>query len=407
MTSAEPPGVVSPVAKTTLKPARPAPGSLVETMADDPHALVYFLLNVGDGDTQVLLLPPDGIQGKRRLMVVDVATRGKLPALMTSLHEHGVLDDPPGSPGQIRLLVATHPHFDHIGGMPDLLDRFQSAKGWIDEVWEPGYFFPGPSFHNLMRQLEDGQASVRRLQPTSGTTMYLDAVKVTVIGPGVNLRTRFDTYGVGVNDASITLMVEYPVAAIYTEPDPENPDDRKNRRAASSGGRRLLLGADAQFTSWAQATADFPNLSQEYNRVLARELRAARGRDYLAADVFKLSHHASKHGINIELMERVGARYTLISSTAGGGRYGFPHMLAMEAVREAKQATTTKGGDHSSDHELGIHLTGAKLDGRDGQPLGSIALVIPHQVRSPIRLFRLMDAPSDDIDLTAAREVKK
>jgi hypothetical protein len=338
--------------------------------------------------------------------VVDVATRGKLPALLRSLHEHGLLDDPPGSPGQVSLLVATHPHFDHIGGIPDFLDRFKAGKGWIDEVWEPGYFFPGPSFHNLMRQLEDSQACLRRLQPTSGTTMYLDAVKVTVIGPGVHLRTRFDTYGVGINDASITLMIEYPAASIYTEPDQENPD-RQNRRAVSRRSRRLLLGADAQFTSWAQATADFPDLSQEYNRVLARELRQARGRDYLAADVFKISHHASKHGINIELLERVGARYTLVSSTAGDGRYKFPHMLAMEAAREAKEATTTKGGDHASDHELGIHLTGAKLDGDGGRPLGSIAVVVPHRVTSPLRLFRLMDGPKDAIDPTLAREVKR
>ena len=37
-----------------------------------PHHLVFFLLNVGDGDQQVLLLPEDPTGG-RRLIVVDVA----------------------------------------------------------------------------------------------------------------------------------------------------------------------------------------------------------------------------------------------------------------------------------------------------------------------------------------------
>ena len=298
-----------------------------------------------------------------------------------------------GSPGQIRLLVATHPHFDHIGGMFELFDNYNglhprhaggsaetsadpsapdevdtstpyASTGWIDQFWEPGYFFPGPTYHNLMRQLEDGRVCRRRLQPTSGTSMYLDAVKLTVIGPGVSLRSRFDTYGVGVNDASITLMIEYPAVTIYGEPDPTNAE-RTNRRAVPAGGHRLLLGADAQFLSWAQAAVDFPDLEQQQNPVLAKELRTARGRDFLAADVFKLSHHASKHGINVELLERVSAEQTLISATAGSGRYHFPHLLAMEAAREARQATTSSNAARAdTDHALGIGIvtSGAVLD---------------------------------------------
>lgn len=405
MSPVGPAAVIDRVPAKALKAPEPVPGSLLRAIADDDQALVYFLLNVGDGDTQLLLLPPDNISGHRRLMVVDVATAGKLPELIESLTTAGVLAAEQGASGQVALLVATHPHFDHIGGMADLIDRYRDHEGWVDQFWDPGYYFPGPSFHNLMRQLEDTKVCARRLQPTSGTTMYLDAVKVTVVGPGVNLRTRFDTYGVGVNDASITLMVDYPAAAIYTERDPDNPD-RRNRRTAPSNGRRLLLGADAQFASWAQATVDFPDLAQMYNPVLARELRAARGRDYLAADVFKLSHHASKHGINLELLERVGAGLTLISATDGGGRYRFPHLLAMEAAREARQATTSSAAARKSDYELGIHLTGARLEGDGAGALGSIAILLPRGTRTPVRMFRLMDGPKERIDLTAAREVK-
>ncbi len=400
-----PAAVIARVPADTLEEPKADPGSLVEAISADDQALVYFLLNVGDGDTQLLLLPPDSLNGQRRLVVVDVATAGKLPALIDELHEAGVLGEKPGSPGQISLAVATHPHFDHIGGMAELLGHYDEHRGWIDQFWDPGYFFPGPSFHNLMRQLEESRAVRRRLQPTSGTTLYLDAVKVTVVGPGVNLRTRFDTYGVGVNDASITLMVDYPAAAIFSERDPENPE-RRNRRTVPQTSRRLLLGADAQFASWAQATVDFPALDQMYNPVLQKELGSARGRDYLAADVFKLSHHASKHGINLELLERVGAEHTLISATDGGGRYKFPHMLAMEAAREARQATTSSGAERASDFELGIHLTGARLAGDGGEALGSIAVYLPRGSRTPIRMFRLMDEPKDDIKLKEAREVK-
>jgi hypothetical protein len=390
--------VLGPVPEASLDTVAPAPGSLLSAIADDPDALVYFLLNVGDGDTQLLLLPPDSNDHVRRLVIVDVATPGKLPALIDALHAAGLIQAP-GTAGQIRLLVATHPHFDHIGGMSDLLKHYNGPSGCIDQFWEPGYIFTTPSFHNLMVALESSPW-IRRLQPTAGTRLTLDWVRFTVLGPGVGLRNRFDTYGVGINDSSITIMVDYPANQLFAQP---SDGSRKNRRSVPQPARRLLLGADAQFTSWAQTTVDFPALQQLHNPELARELRAAQGKDYLTADLFKISHHASKHGINLELLERVAAPIALVSSVAGGGKYGFPHELAMDAAREARQATTTKGLARESDQQLGIHVTGSELD--SGAPAGSIAAVLSRVGGRPIRLFRLGDAPRSPVDLAAAREV--
>lgn len=391
--------VVAPVPEATLEPAAGAPGALLRAWGDRPEAIGYFVLNVGDGDSQLIVLPPDK-DNKRRLVVVDIATNSKLPSLLDSLHEAGVIDKP-GSPGQVRLLVATHPHFDHIGGMADFLDTYPDP-GFVDEFWEPGYFYPSPSFHELMLRLE-GRRGMRWLQPTAGTSLFLDEVSITVMGPGVGLRHRFDTFGVNVNDASLTLMVEYPATKILSEPDPDD-SKRVNRRLVERGSTRMLLGADAQFRSWAQTSVDFPNLEQETNEVLARELRAATGPDYLRADVLKLSHHGSKHGVNIELLERVGARATLVSSQIGAGSYNFPHLLALEAVREAGQPTTSSRDDRLPDERLGIHITGGALE--DGSALGTIAAVVDKSGRSPVSFFRMMDAPDDSIDLTLARKAK-
>jgi len=394
--------VVAPVPSKTLRAAARRPGAFITAVRENPDALLYFLLNVGDGDTQLLVLPPSSDDGKRRVVIVDIATRVKLPRLLRDLASEEVKILPADVPPPISLLVATHPHADHIGGIGELLDLYNGPTGSIDQVWEPGYWFPNPSFHNVMRRLE-ASPWLRRLQPTSGSTMYLDSVKLTVVGPGVGLRTKFDTYGVGVNDASLTLMVEYPAARVYTEPDTRD-SGRRNRRLLPGKNHRLLLGADAQYASWAQSTVDFPNLSQEFNPALQRELRAATGRDYLAADVFKLSHHASKHGINLELLERVGARYALVSCVAGGGAYNFPHAMAMDAAREARMATAASGAKYASDPELGIHLTGSRLE-RSRRPLGSIGVLVP-PTHKPLRLFRFMDGPRNAVDLTAAREVQ-
>jgi len=135
---------LDPVPAGTLDPAVPAPGALVQLLASPGYetALVYVLLNVGDGDSQVLLLPPDRRTGARRVVVVDVATTKKVPALLRELHAVGLLADPAGSPRQVRLLVATHPHLDHIGGMVDLLDLDPQDAGFVEEIWDPGFFFP-------------------------------------------------------------------------------------------------------------------------------------------------------------------------------------------------------------------------------------------------------------------------
>jgi beta-lactamase superfamily II metal-dependent hydrolase len=405
MTAATP--VVGTVLGSSLADPDAAPGSLINAMAADPDALVYFLVNVGDGDTQLLLLPPDSNDHVRRLVIVDVATPGKLPKLLDALHQvqfNGTkLIEPPGAARQIRLLVATHPHFDHIGGMTDLISRYNdpnpAVPPCIEQFWEPGYFFPTPSFHNLMATLESSPR-IRRLEPSAGTAMTLDATRFTVMGPGVGLRNRFDTYGVEINDSSITIMVDYPANQLFAQ----QAGSRLDRRAARKPSRRLLLGGDAQFTSWAQTTVDFPDLQQAQNAALAKELRAARGKDYLTADLIKISHHASKHGVNLELLERVGAPIALVSSVAGGGKYGFPHLLAMEAAREARQATTTKGTPRKTDQELGIHVTGSKLD--TGKPAGSIAVLVSRVAGRRLRLFRFGDTPSRPINLLAAREVK-
>ena len=79
--------VLHPVEMDTLAPAEDGVGALVQAMIDEPDALVYFLLNVGDGDTQLLVLPPDSNDKERRLVIVDVATTQKLPDLIEALHQ--------------------------------------------------------------------------------------------------------------------------------------------------------------------------------------------------------------------------------------------------------------------------------------------------------------------------------
>ena len=364
------------------------PMDFVAACKRQPDSLVYFLLNVGDGDTQLLLLPrdPRDANDGRRAIVVDVATSDKLPALIEELAAHGLFPERPRG-DEIPLVVASHPHDDHIGGMPQFLSWFGDH---IVEYWDSGYFHPTPSYMETMTQLEPLiKQGLVLTEPTSGTTRYLGTLKITAIAPGVGLRGRFDTLGVNVNDASIALKVEFPASRII-----QKGRDRAYRRPTSPWS--LLLGADAQTASWAQASSDFPQLLAEGE--IRRRLKEQMGDDPLRANIFKIPHHASKHGVNIELMERVHPGLCLVSSVGGAGRYNFPHELALDSIREGMEPTTS-GQRRTPDHDLAVLYTSDRRGIRSRTALGSIAVMIPPKKGSGLGVWRFEDEPGDLIEL--------
>jgi competence protein ComEC len=354
-----------------------------------PDQLLYFLCNVGDGDAQVVVLPEDAV-GARRTVVVDAASRAKVSGLLHALAGADLLaagSDPSGlAPGAIALVVASHPHLDHIGGMAGVLEEF---GGVVAELWDSGYFHTIPAYHDLM-------AAVERLpylmyaQPTSGLRRWIGDVEITVLAPSVQLRNRFDTYGVEINDASISLRLEFPASRVEQR-------DADRRYVGRRSTQSLVLGGDAQTLSWSVVTGDFPALGPDPTAV-SREIGRAAGPDALRATVLKVAHHASKHGVNLELVERVAPALTLVSSVGGGGSYGFPHTVAQGLIREALDPTTSSGREHPPDHELRVFYAADTDDA--GAVLGSMAVVMG---RGRWTLWRFGDRPQDPIDLGRAR----
>jgi hypothetical protein len=369
-----------PVELFQVPAARLTAGDFVGQCA--PEDLVYFLVNVGDGDCQLLLLPDDG--NGRQLLVVDVATFAKLDALIVALGNTALL--PPRTDDLIALVVATHPHADHIAGMGRFLNTYAAH---VDEVWEPAFYMPGAAYRDMMKAI--GDHGLRHGQPTSGMTRWIGHAKVLALSPGIGLRNRFDTYGIDANNSSIALKVEFPGRQVTMR----NPDGSFIRAARQS----LILGADAQTLSWAQVGIDFPQLGPD-SSIVAQALSKAQGFEPLSANLFKVPHHASKHGLNLELVETIGPALSLVSSVGGGGKYNFPHLTAMESLREGIEPTAQGGQQHAPDYDLGIHYTFGTDDA--GTALGTIGVIMSPSGRKR-QLWRFGDASGDRVDLASAR----
>lgn len=367
-------------------------GDLLDELRRRPEALALFVLNVGDADAQVALLPVDPVAGHRRAVVVDAAT-AKTLRLVELLTTEGLL---PGANGageaDVALVVATHPHHDHIGAMAGLLAGLGDR---VAEFWDPGYFHPIGGFHRMMAEVEKRTRLVYT-HPASGLRRWIGRTGVTVLSPSIHLRNRFDTYGVEINDSSISLRLDHPAARVVGR-------DEQGNVVEPQAAASVVLGGDAQTLSWSYVLTDFPFLMKS-NSPSAAAIGAATGDlDLLRAQVFKVSHHASKRGVNLELLERMRPWVTVVSCASDSTRYHFPHDLAQEIMREARNPVAGSGAARSrQDWELRIFYTGDQDSA--GQPLGTVVTVV--EVGRHPQVWRLKDVPSSALrtaDLTSAR----
>jgi len=375
----------------------PIPAGLLDPPADfaaaiQPQDLVYFCCNAGDADAQLILVPERPPHTNRRAIVVDAGRSGKIDRLLDLCAAAGLLPVD-GATGRlaaqaIALVVATHPHADHIGGMPRLLQRYGDS---VAEFWDSGYWHPIGAFHDTMREIERRQ--MLYMQPSSGTRRWIHQTLITVLAPAVHLRNRFDSYGIEINNSSISLRIDYPAARVLR---------RNNERVLLDRDQsvRLILGGDAQTESWAHVGSDFPQLFASGNAA-ARAIGAASGVDHLNADVLKVSHHASDRGVNFELVRRIGPKVTIVSCADRSPRHNFPHHVSQELLREALQSTEGIGQPRGEDWELGLFYT-ADTVAAPAANLGTIAMRLRPDLRE---LWRLGD-DADDVtafDLSSAR----
>ena len=177
------------------------------------------VLDVGQGDS-ILLQGPTG--GR---MLIDT---GPDPDRLLTLLDARV----PSWDRRLDLVVLTHPHEDHVGGLALLLDRYR-----IGDVVEPGMIGPGPGDAAYRREMAELGRSSRVV--AAGDKLWLDGIELDVDWP---LPGKVPLHpadgGTAINNVSIVLELHFGQRRMLFTGDVEQEIDPQLLAAGNSVASR-------------------------------------------------------------------------------------------------------------------------------------------------------------------------
>ena len=227
-------------------------------------------VDVGQGDAALIDLP-DG-----SLALVDTGQGGRHPA---SRELRALLSARRRS--RIDVLVITHGHPDHYGGLGELLDEVA-----VGEIWVNGQLLVEErdgAMETLLSKALDRGIRLQFPSELCATTHEFGGAEIEVLWPCPRYDPRLD-----LNDNSMTLRLSY-------------------------GRHSFLLTGD---------------LEAEAERALLAQGRV------LSADVLKVAHHGSRTSTSKRFLMAVRPALAVISSGAGN-RYGHPSPIVLGRLRDA------------------------------------------------------------------------
>lgn len=220
---------------------------------------VHFI-DVGQGDS-ILVITPAG-----QAMLVDAGESEYGQQVVDYLRAQGVQE--------LAVLVATHPHADHIGGLAAVLGNFK-----VNRIFAPRVTNNTDQFAGLLTAVKAQGLKINTAQ--AGVNIPLSGVNAEFIAP---LGQSYEN----LNDYSAVIKLSY------------------NKTA-------FLLTGDA-------------------GEVSENEMLAS-GVD-LKADVLKVGHHGSYSSTGRDFLQAAGPAYGVIMCGAGND-YGHPHQETLDRLTAA------------------------------------------------------------------------
>ena len=207
-----------------------------------------------------------------KYMLIDGGNVGDSSLVVSYLEKQGV--------EALELVVCTHAHEDHVGGLPGVLAVYPTAA-----VWSPTKTYSSKCFDDFVYYA--GQQDLAITIPTPGQTFSLSSAKVTVLGPTQSYADP--------NNTSIVLMVEF-------------------------GENRFLFTGDME----TEAENDMLDYwGESYN---------------WKTDVLKVGHHGSNTSTGYRFLYAVMPAHGVIS-VGEDNSYGHPHEEPMSRLHDADVTT--------------------------------------------------------------------
>jgi competence protein ComEC len=235
---------------------------------------VVTVLDVGQGDA-ILIQSPGGrtvlMDGGGELGAQRAGWDIGLMRVVPALRRAGVR--------RLDIVLLSHPHEDHVGGLPAVVENFP-----VGIVLDPGVAHPSPSYLRLLRIIEAGPIGYRKAR----------------LGQDIDL-------GAG-TQLSILYPPEFP---------PTLDGDPVHARSVTA---RLTHGRFAMLL-----TGDIEAPVERY--LIDRGVG-------LHSQVLKVGHHGSKTSTTPLFLSYVRPRVAIISVGAGNS-FGHPHQSTLDALAAA------------------------------------------------------------------------
>jgi competence protein ComEC len=256
------PATITPPPLTSVMPipTNPPPATTVPptTTAVVGDLTVHFL-DVGQGDAEIVTYG-------NQAMLIDAGTNASTTTLLKDIRNLGIT--------RFDVIVATHPHEDHIGGLDAVINQFA-----VGTIYMPKVAATTKTFTDVLTAIKNKGLTVTT--PTPGTTFSFGPARCTILAP--NGPSYAD-----INNHSIVIRLAF--------------------------GNTSFL-----FTGDAEAESEKEMLSKGYN---------------LKSDVLKVGHHGSNSSTSPEFLKAVAPKVAVISVGAGND-YGHPHKVTIDKLAGA------------------------------------------------------------------------
>lgn len=295
-----------------------APSGQPEIGSDLSGDLVVHFLDVGQGDSILL-------QFRDKTMLIDASERGMADRIIAYLGDQNV--------ERLDVVVATHAHSDHIGGLRDVISAYP-----VGEFVDAAQPHSTATYENLLALIEE--EGIPYTAAERGQTIALDPdLEILILNPAAEPIGE-------INQDSVVLKVTYNEISYLFVGDAEKPAEESMMEA----------GLD------------------------------------LDADVLKVGHHASRYGSSAEFLSAVSPAISVIQVGAGNS-YGHPHEEAVERI----EATGSRIYRTDLDGTVVVATDGTKLTVAAGGAPAATVTALPATIATATATPTTTPAPSSGV----------